>query len=187
MRAIPANERLVTLRFVIMLFLNLKIAKLFSDEVKTLSKRSWSNFFCRFLSLTMTNKLLLFENNSFDFIYSSKTLQHLKGKLQLKYLKEFARILKPQGVLAFQLPPMKPSDAARLGIVDQFKYKIYYRVLALLSSTHPKKFGTRENPEEALEKKITFMHCLKPTEAETCLTQAGLKVVHVKKQFENFT
>ncbi len=49
--------------------------------------------------------LKIFDDNKFNFIYSVITLQHIPDKNQIKnYLKEFFRVLKPGGVLFFQLP-----------------------------------------------------------------------------------
>lgn len=53
--------------------------------------------------------LKMFPNNYFDFIYSSRTLQHMKPMYMKMYIKEFVRILSPRGLLLFQLP----SEPAR--------------------------------------------------------------------------
>jgi ubiquinone/menaquinone biosynthesis C-methylase UbiE len=54
--------------------------------------------------LNPNSNLKLFSDNTFDFIYSHITLQHMAPKYSQEYLKEFLRILTPQGLLAFQLP-----------------------------------------------------------------------------------
>jgi ubiquinone/menaquinone biosynthesis C-methylase UbiE len=41
---------------------------------------------------------------TFDFIYSNITLQHLNSDLQDTYIGEFTRLLRPGGVVAFQIP-----------------------------------------------------------------------------------
>jgi ubiquinone/menaquinone biosynthesis C-methylase UbiE len=51
-----------------------------------------------------TNNLALFENDTFDFIYSIITFQHIKPPYIKDYLKEFLRILTPGGLLVFQVP-----------------------------------------------------------------------------------
>jgi len=48
--------------------------------------------------------LSLFPNNTFDFIFSFRTLQHMNPIFIKKYIREFLRILKPCGLLIFQLP-----------------------------------------------------------------------------------
>ena len=51
-----------------------------------------------------TDGLPIFQNESFDFIYSSLVLQHMKPGYSKKYIEEFLRILSPGGALVFQLP-----------------------------------------------------------------------------------
>ena len=54
--------------------------------------------------LNNINNLEIFKNNSFDFIVSMDVLQHMHPKYQENYLKEFLRILSPEGLLVFQSP-----------------------------------------------------------------------------------
>jgi SAM-dependent methyltransferase len=56
--------------------------------------------------------LRLFEDDTFDFIYSALVLQHVPRSLALAYIVEFIRILKPGGLAVFQVP-----DHRRLAIV----------------------------------------------------------------------
>jgi len=66
--------------------------------------------------------LCVFPDDSFDLILSYVTLQHIHPRYTLKYLLDFLRILKPGGLLAFQLPsreappPQLPSGAHRAAI-----------------------------------------------------------------------
>jgi SAM-dependent methyltransferase len=48
--------------------------------------------------------LSLFADDSFDFVFTYVVLQHIHPRYTLRYLLEFLRILKPGGLLAFQLP-----------------------------------------------------------------------------------
>ena len=50
---------------------------------------------------------LHFPNDSFDFIYSNITLQHINPLYSKRYISEFIRILRPRGILIFQLPCRK--------------------------------------------------------------------------------
>ncbi len=50
-----------------------------------------------------------FESNSFDFIYSSLVLMHLSPRLSLNYIKEFIRLLSPNGITVFQIPNRYPK------------------------------------------------------------------------------
>jgi SAM-dependent methyltransferase len=45
-----------------------------------------------------------FSDDTFDFIYTNLVLQHVVPDVTLAYLREFLRILRPGGVLVFQLP-----------------------------------------------------------------------------------
>lgn len=54
--------------------------------------------------LICNNDLSLFDDNSFSFIYSNITLQHMDTHKSCKYITEFIRVLKPGGILLFQLP-----------------------------------------------------------------------------------
>jgi SAM-dependent methyltransferase len=47
--------------------------------------------------------LALFADLSFDFVYSALTLQHISPPLQSNYLHEFLRVLKPNGLIVFQI------------------------------------------------------------------------------------
>jgi ubiquinone/menaquinone biosynthesis C-methylase UbiE len=54
--------------------------------------------------------LRIFPDESFDFIYSRITLQHVPPRRVESYLKEFLRVLAAGGLLLFQLPsrPVRP-------------------------------------------------------------------------------
>lgn len=54
--------------------------------------------------LNTVNNLSQFEDEQFDFILSLLVLQHMKPEYAKNYIKEFVRILKPGGILFFQLP-----------------------------------------------------------------------------------
>lgn len=43
-------------------------------------------------------------NNTVDFVYSHIVLQHIPAQYQTKYISEFLRILKPDGLAVFQTP-----------------------------------------------------------------------------------
>jgi SAM-dependent methyltransferase len=48
--------------------------------------------------------LKIFPDGSFDFIYSNIVLQHIEPRISQAYLEEFLRVLRPEGLLIFQLP-----------------------------------------------------------------------------------
>lgn len=61
--------------------------------------------------LNEANDLKLFSDYSFDFIYTSFTLQHMEPQYSKNYMKEFLRILVPDGLLIFQLPSKKKATS----------------------------------------------------------------------------
>ncbi len=87
---------------------------------------------CRFL-LNDRPDLLLFGEGCFDFVYSSITLQHMEPGIAESYLKEFVRVLKPGGLLVFQVPDSpdlrypgnrirKAAPASILGAYRRLRY-----------------------------------------------------------------
>jgi SAM-dependent methyltransferase len=48
--------------------------------------------------------LKIFPDETFDFVYTNIVLQHIQPELSLTYLGEFLRVLRPEGLLVFQLP-----------------------------------------------------------------------------------
>ena len=64
---------------------------------------------CSFVVNT-SDDLALFNNSSFDFIYTNVTLQHIPPEVTTRYIAEFFRILRPGGVALFQVPSGKRHD-----------------------------------------------------------------------------
>jgi SAM-dependent methyltransferase len=63
---------------------------------------------CQF-SLNTTADLQAFDTGSFDFVYSSLVLQHMpSAELALRYMDEFLRVTRPDGMIVFQLPYTRP-------------------------------------------------------------------------------
>ena len=48
--------------------------------------------------------LALFADGTFGFVYSNITLQHMEPRFASRYITEFLRVLRPGGILVFQLP-----------------------------------------------------------------------------------
>ena len=48
--------------------------------------------------------LSVFEDESFDLVYSTIVLQHMPPEFSLGYVREFARVLRPGGLAVFTLP-----------------------------------------------------------------------------------
>ncbi len=80
-----------------------------AEKMISLTKRYHANNTrCHFI-LNDDPELRIFQDNSFDFIYSNITLMHIPRKDEIKaYLGSFVRVLKPNGHMLFQLPTRVP-------------------------------------------------------------------------------
>jgi len=86
--------------------------------------------------------LALFEDRSFDFVYSNITLQHMKPFYAKVYIQEFLRVLQPGGVVVFQLPGRLVRLRARIKRLVPRSIRAQY--LRLLKKNHPARdmYGT---------------------------------------------
>ena len=64
--------------------------------------------------LNTQNDLRIFPDRSFDFVYSSIVLQHMEPRYSTGYIREFVRVLRPNGLVVFQLPSNPRAAAAPL-------------------------------------------------------------------------
>jgi SAM-dependent methyltransferase len=55
--------------------------------------------------------LALFEDRSFDFVYSTLVLQHMEPRYSTHYMRELVRVLAPLGLLVFQVPSQRSTQA----------------------------------------------------------------------------
>jgi SAM-dependent methyltransferase len=72
---------------------------------------------CRFV-VNDRSDLRLFPDATFDFVLSLLVLQHMEPRFALGYLREFLRVLRPGGLLVFQVPsgPEDPSESASIQV-----------------------------------------------------------------------
>jgi trans-aconitate methyltransferase len=70
--------------------------------------------------------LSILPSNRFDFIYSNITLQHMPPHYTKLYLREFMRLLNPDGLLLFQLPSDRSGKFASIRSLPR---RIYHHVL----------------------------------------------------------
>lgn len=61
------------------------------------------------------DNLRLLDDDSFNFVYSYITLQHIPPEPAKSYLREFFRVLRPDGVAVFQVPNGKPYEPRSFG------------------------------------------------------------------------
>ncbi len=65
--------------------------------------------------LNTTADLALFDDASFDFIYTNIVLQHIPAAASAKYIAEFFRVLRPGGIAMFQIPSGRRHKPGSLG------------------------------------------------------------------------
>jgi SAM-dependent methyltransferase len=76
-----------------------------SKEMVELAQKSNPDIDNLHVALNTEPNLQLYSDNSFDFIYSNRVLQHLDSDQVIQaYLEEFGRILATDGILCFGLP-----------------------------------------------------------------------------------
>jgi len=121
---------------------------------------------CKFF-LNDKNDLSLFENEKFDFIFSIITLQHMLPKYAKNYIKEFLRILKPNGILKFQIPS-KPDN--RTELYHSKKKKLSHKIEDLM------KWGKENKTAPLME-----MYWIPIEEMVLFLTQNGARIFEVKR------
>lgn len=71
-----------------------------------------------FYHLNRRNNLELFQDSYFDYIISLIVLQHMEPRYFTKYIEEFVRVLKPDGLAVFQLP-VTAEDRAHYEIFEE--------------------------------------------------------------------
>lgn len=122
--------------------------------------------------------LLAFEDESFDFVLSLVTLQHMKQEFSAGYIDEFCRLLTPGGVVVFQIPARRETLRLRLrGSVGRH----FRKIQSYLGNTEPlmEMYGTSSSRvTELLEKNgVRLVAAIPDDRAETweSYTYFGIK------------
>ena len=89
---------------------------------------------CRYV-LNDRPDLRVFPDQSFDFIYSNITLQHMPPRYSSRYIAEFLRVLAPGGVLLFQLPGRMQGVGVRW--IHRALYHLYCLLLRWFRPRQP--------------------------------------------------
>ena len=131
-----------------------------------LAKEYNRNDKCNFY-LNVTDDLKIFPKNNFDFIYSNITLQHIKPSYTKKYLKEFVRVLKPNGLLIFQLP--NKSNNIKTFVKNTLKNTIPVSIMRLYH-----KLRYENQP-------IMEMHCIKKKNVVKLLKHNNAIIIEIKQ------
>ena len=119
--------------------------------------------------LNGSDDLGLFGDQTFDFVYSNITLQHMQQEIARSYLREFARVLAPGGVAVVQMPSARkdPEPSGRLHRAVR-----YVRYIALRRPYLWWHRTLRGRP-------IMDMFAIARADMEGLLSELGLEVVDV--------
>ncbi len=122
--------------------------------------------------LNNTDDLQQFPDACFTFILTLITLQHVEPRYSKRYLAEFLRALKPDGILVFQLPSH---------LTNEFRLRSLGKKVvpsSLLYNYRKARYGAQhaDNPDKygAME-----MYGVPRAEVESLLEQAGGRVISV--------
>jgi SAM-dependent methyltransferase len=115
---------------------------------------------CRF-QLNECIQLKSLQDNYFGFIYTSLVLQHIAGPCSYEYIAELIRVLKPGGILIFQVPErLHANSLTRL----RTRLALRSRLRSILGRPKP----------YAME-----MHCIKESVIRKLIAHNGARVVDV--------
>jgi ubiquinone/menaquinone biosynthesis C-methylase UbiE len=126
---------------------------------------------CTFV-VNETNDLARFEDSTFDLVYSALVLQHLPTvEVIRRFIAEFLRVLKPGGLLAFQLPTRMPPRTLRN------KLRLRTRAYAALRAAG---FDQRMLYERLKLVPVMQMHSIPEQDVLTHLRLLGAAVLEVQ-------
>lgn len=116
---------------------------------------------CRFL-LNEDTQLKSLPDSYFGFIYTSIVLQHIAQPYSHKYIAELVRVLKPGGMLVFQVP-----EGLRANAITKVRAKLALRAKLRVLLGAQKACGME-------------MHCIKESAIRKLIDQNGAHVVDVR-------
>jgi len=115
---------------------------------------------CHFL-LNQDVRLKSLPDNYFGFIYTSLVLQHIAEPISHQYIAEFVRVLRPGGMLIFQIP-------------EQLRANSFIRLRARLA------LRARLQSMLGVKKPYTMeMHCIKEPVIQKLIAKNGAHIVDV--------
>lgn len=137
--------------------------------------------------LNETDNLRLFNDCSFDLVYSNITLQHMNPRYARNYIKEFIRILVPHGLILFQLPSEVPSErmlrhcgsSERLRqIARRRNYNPGRRLKEMAITMIPRALAEAYR-EQIVRRPIMETYCIKREELVSFLKNNGAKIIDI--------
>jgi SAM-dependent methyltransferase len=115
---------------------------------------------CKFW-LNQEANLRQFDDATFGFVYSSLVLQHINRRLLPKYLKELVRVLRPGGVLVFQ-------------VADRFKAPLLHKLRVRIA------LRRRWQELKDRSKATILMHCLPEESVRRILADCDIVIRDVR-------
>lgn len=103
--------------------------------------------------------LRMFDDCSFDFVFTEIVLQHMPPDLMLGYVTEFIRLLAPGGVACFDIPP-------------GYAKTLRGTLTRLAPSPLLKMYRERKHHDSVME-----LHCIKPVDVVDFLDRKGVRIV----------
>ncbi len=126
--------------------------------------------------------LRLFDDATFDFIYTILTLQHMEPHYAKAYLKEFVRLLVPDGVLVFQVPSERilPAEQHAEGTQANQEQNLSTGIKQFMKSATPRPiFDLYRRLRYAQVFRRMEMHGIKREELERFLEENSAQVLDV--------
>jgi len=122
---------------------------------------------CKYV-LNDSQNLSVFENDQFSFIYTSIVLQHIEPKYSRAYLQELIRILRPNGVLVFQIVDSLVPIMMRIRKITKLRVRVY-RVANFLGIMEfkPEKFNMN-------------MHCVSENVIRRLISASGARIIDLQ-------
>ena len=107
--------------------------------------------------LNQSEDLQIFQSETFDLVFSLICLQHMPWPFAARYIGEFARVCRPGGLMAFQLPSLRPpanwKARLRKTVIDRLPFGAgrFYRRWRHGSAVA---FDTYYTPAEVVEQRV---------------------------------
>lgn len=76
-----------------------------------------------------------FETESIDLIYTNIVLQHLNNHLQAHYIREFSRLLRPEGLVILQIPSRRPLLSRKVRMLKMLASLRLRNLISLFGKT----------------------------------------------------
>jgi ubiquinone/menaquinone biosynthesis C-methylase UbiE len=112
--------------------------------------------------------LSLFEDEMFDFVYTTLVLQHVRPDYSKRYIEEFLRVLAPDGVLVFRIMTTPKT----------FFGQLYFGICYPLRTMYERAYSVIKGP-------IMEIHFIKQSDLEQLLEASGAKTIDLTDKTQN--